>query len=325
MVPVPRSFPKRTAEHNGRGHFYIPLAVVNLSPIFDERVFQNHAVRQKEGKALSFVEEREKFELFSELGMVALFCLFEHVEIGFHFVLFRKSRTVNTGEHFIVFVPSPIGARDIDELERLDFSGGRKVRTAAKVGKIALFIEGNRFSFGQIFDKFHLIFFVVTLHEFERFFPRKNKTFDGKIALDDLLHLRFDFCEVFLCNGRDEIDVVIESVLDDGTYRELAGGINGFERLCQNVRTSMTIDVQSFLVFKRHDFQRIPLFENVRKVYRLPVHLCAYRVSRQSLGNRRGGLHTGGAVFKLHAFAVFENDVHKLIPPYFNYLSLFFV
>lgn len=49
-----------------------------------------------------------------------------------------------------MFVPSPIGARDADELKRLDFARGGQVRSAAEVGEVTLFIKGDRFSFGKI-------------------------------------------------------------------------------------------------------------------------------------------------------------------------------
>lgn len=125
------------------------------------------------------------------------------------------------------------------------------------------------------------------------------------------MHLRLDLRQILLGDRRHEIDVVIKPVFDDGTDREFAGGIDGFKRLCQNVRAGMAIDVQPLLVFERDDFQSIPLFEYAGKIRFLPVDLRADRISRQALGNRRGGLHTGRFFLHLHTFAVLQNDIHR--------------
>lgn len=113
------------------------------------------------------------------------------------------------------------------------------MRAAAEIGKIPLFVEGNFLPFGKVLDELHLIFFVVALHELDRLFPRQREPLDGQIALDDLLHLRLYFRQVVFGDGRHEIDIVIKSVFDDGPDGELAGRIDGFQRLREDVRAGV--------------------------------------------------------------------------------------
>ena len=187
------------------------------------------------------------------------------------------------------------------------------MRASAQVGEIPLFIEGNRLSLGKILDQFHFIFFVVAVHQLDRLLSRKRKTLDGQIALDNLLHFRFDLRQVVLIDGRDEIDVVIEAVFDDGANGKLARGIYRLKRLRQHVGTGMAVNVKPLFVLQRDDLQRVPLFQDVRKIDLLPVHLRADGVSRQALGNCRGRLQACRVFGHLHSVAVLQNDVHKYI------------
>ena len=103
--------------------------------------------------------------------------------------------------------------------------------SAAEVGERALLVEGNSCVLGQVVYELDLILLAVFLHELDSFRAGKFEPFYGNFRLDYLLHFDFDFLEIFLRNGRVEIDVVIKAVVDYGTYREIAGRINIFNRL----------------------------------------------------------------------------------------------
>ena len=97
--------------------------------------------------------------------MVALFSLFEHGEIGFHVRFFEERRAVNSREHLVLLVASPVSAGDRSEFERFDKPRGRKMRTAAKVGEIALLIERNYAILGKLLYKLNFIRFLVFFHK----------------------------------------------------------------------------------------------------------------------------------------------------------------
>ena len=273
MIPVPRSLPKRPRHDHGRLHLDIAVAAVDLTPVVDEQVFEHHAVGQEEGEAAALVEEREELELSPELDMVALFRLFEHDEVGVHLLLLRKRGAVDAGEHLLLFVAAPICARDAHELERLDLARRRKVRPAAEVDERALLVEGDLLPLGQVVDELHFIVFAEAAHEGDRLAARQREALDGEVALDDLLHLRLDLGKVLHRDGRLEVDVVVEPVVDDGADRKLRSRENVLDRLRKDMRAGVAVDVQPFLVFERDDLETVPLFERRRKIDELPVDL----------------------------------------------------
>ena len=198
--------------------------------------------------------------------MVALFGFLHFGEIFFKLRFLFERRTVNAGEHLVLFVPAPVSARHAGQLERLDLARGRQMRPAAEIDEIALLVKGNFRVLGQIVDKFLFIRFAEIIHHFKGVLAAQRKALDGQIALDDLVHFRFDLAEIVLADGRFEIYVVIKTVFDDGPDGELAGRVNGFDRLRQHVRRGMAEHVQPRFVFQRYDFQRAVLVEHVRQI-----------------------------------------------------------
>ena len=224
VIPVSRGLPERAVEDDGRLHFDVALAAVDLTPVVDERVFEDHAVGQEEREALALGQQREQLQLLAKLDMIALLRLFEHLEILVHLVLLGECRAVDTGEHLLLFVAAPVCARDGDELERLDLARGGKVRSAAEVGECALLIEADLLALGKVLNEFDLVRLMILAHERDRLLAGEREAADGQVALDDLAHLRLDLLEVLHRDGRLEVDVIVVAVVDDGTDGELAGG-----------------------------------------------------------------------------------------------------
>ena len=119
MIPVTRSFPESSRKHDGRGNLHVSFSAVNFSPVIYKLVFNDHSVGKEEGETFSFVQKRKKLKLFSEFHVVALFSLFKHGEVSFHFRLFEKRGAVNSCKHLVFLVSSPIRARNRSKLECL--------------------------------------------------------------------------------------------------------------------------------------------------------------------------------------------------------------
>ena len=204
---------------------------MNFTPVVDKSITKGHAVRQKEREPPALVKKSEKFKFLTEFGMVALFSLFKHSKVGFHIRLFGESRAVNTGKHFILFVAAPVRARKRSKFKRLDKPCVRKVRSAAKVGKIALLIERNNRAFGQIMNELHLVRFFIFFHELDGVLAGKFKPFKRQVGFDYFRHFLFYFGKVVNSDGRFKIYIVIKTVFDSRAYCERASRINGFYRL----------------------------------------------------------------------------------------------
>jgi hypothetical protein len=83
----------------------------------------------------------EEIELLAETAVVALFGLFEHVQIGILIFLSGPGRAVDALQHLVLRVAAPVGTGHLHQLEDLELAGRRHVRATAQVGEITLAIE----------------------------------------------------------------------------------------------------------------------------------------------------------------------------------------
>ena len=310
--------PERPVEDNGRLHLHISFAAVDLAPIIDEDIFKHHAVREEEREPPAFGQERKELHLLAELDMIALLCLFEHLEVFVHLFFFRERRSVDAGEHLALFVAAPICPRDGDETKRLDLARRRKVRSAAEVDERALAVEGDLLPLGKVLYELDLVGLMILAHERDRLFARKRKPLDGKVALDDLFHLRFDLGKIFHRDGRLEINVVIIAVVDDGTDGEFAGRIDGFKRLRKHVRAGMAVNFQPLFIFQRDDLEGVALRKYMRNIDEFSVDFCRDRSAAQPFGNGARRVHSRCPALHIEFIAVFEYDFHAF-PPLLKY------
>ena len=108
-------------------------------------------------------------QLFAQLSVVALFRLFHHGNVSFQLVLLCKSGCIQSGQHLVVFVASPVCACKAHDLECLaNFFGAHQVRTCAQVYKFALLIEADLSILWKIFDKLHFIWLIFLFEKCDR-------------------------------------------------------------------------------------------------------------------------------------------------------------
>ena len=118
-------------------------------------------------------------QLFAQLSVVALFRLFHHGNVSFQLVLLCKSGCIQSGQHLVMFVASPVCTCKAHDLECLtNFFGAHQVRTCAQVYKFALLIEADFFALRQIFNQFYFIRLFFLLHKFDCFLSGQSKALD---------------------------------------------------------------------------------------------------------------------------------------------------
>ena len=185
------------------------------------------------------------------------------------------------------------------------------MRPCAQVGKIALFIEGYLFACGQVFDERDLIFFGKFGHQLDRIVPRQSEPLDGQIALDDLFHFRFYFGKVVLRDGRLKIDVVIKAVLDGRPDGELAGRIDRFYRLREDVRRRVAVYVEPLFIFQGDDLDLRVVFHDVCEVCQMPVHLGGDGCAGKTFADVRRDLFAAYGRRIFFFVSPFQCDDHK--------------
>src|SRR5437588_8327190 len=103
--------------------------------------------------------------------------------------------------------------------------------SGAKVEKIAIAIERDRFPRRNVLNDVELVFGggssrtqgaqFATFRHLERVIARNFYAFEGMVGFDLLLHLVLDFLEILRRDAVGKVDVVVKAVLDRRTGREL--------------------------------------------------------------------------------------------------------
>ena len=119
VVPVARGLPQLLVHDERRGDLHVAGLMVNLAPVVQQRVLKDHAVGQEEREAGGLVAHHKEVHLAAYLAVVALLGLLQHVHVLVELFLGGKSDAVDAGEHLVVLVALPVGARDAGELKGL--------------------------------------------------------------------------------------------------------------------------------------------------------------------------------------------------------------
>ena len=317
MRPVTGTLPKRTVKYHRSAYFNIAVSLVYFAPIFYKRISEHHSVGKEEGEAGAFVHYREKSELFSELAMVTLLCLFKHIEVCGKGFLCRESRTVNSLKHFVFGVAFPICTCALCELEGFYRACGEEVRTCAKVGEFSLFVERDLFAFGDSVYKKNFIRLTLFFHKLFGFFTGKSETLYFEIFFYYLLHFGFDFFKLFSCECYIGVEIVIKAVVNSRSYGELYLGVKALYCLCENMRCCVEERLFSAFIFKCEKLYVVSVMDGVGKLVRFAVDFRSYYFARNGNACRFSGFINGKTVFNTEIFAV-DSDFHRILYPFKN-------
>ena len=312
VIPVSRGDEQIVLGHDGRlgEQVSAPLFLVLDETLHD--LYDARALGHDERKPLSDVLVRhEDAQLSAQLVVVALLRLFELrkvlVKVGF----LVERRPVDAREHLVLFVAAPVSACQRRQLETLHLAGGREMGPCAQVREIALRVEADLLSLGNVGKQFHFVTLLGLLDELLRVLAAHGAAHDGHVRLDDALHLGFDLVEVRLRDRRLELEVVVKTVLHRGPYGELYGGINVPHRLRQDVRTGVTVGEPPLFVLERENLEGAVAVDDFVHGHELSVRLRHERGARQPFADVLCNFEGGHTAFELHFAAVFECDDHK--------------
>ena len=129
--------------------------------------------------------------------MITLFSFLQISQMLLEHRCLRKCCTVNTAEHLILFIATPICTGALCQLKRLYALNLRDMRAGTKLNKFALLIKADFFAFcGVLFDKFYFVWLILFFHKLNCLIGRKLKAFYFRIFFYDVLHLFFDFFQI---------------------------------------------------------------------------------------------------------------------------------
>ena len=182
--------------------------------------------------------------------MVALLGLLQHVQVLVELLLGGKGDAVDAGEHLVVLVALPVGARDAGELKGLEGLGVADVGADAHVDVVALLVEGNAGVVVQVADVLDLVLLAALLHKGDGLGAGLLVHGELEVLLDNLFHLGLDRGEIVLADldALGQVDVVIEAVVGRGTVGKVGLGIEALDGLRHDVRGGVADDVRDLVL-----------------------------------------------------------------------------
>ena len=246
VIPVAAGLPQLLAHHDRRLDELIAFLRMLFIPELLEHIAQDHAIRQKDRHAGRILAHHEQAQLTAQLLMVALLGLFQKLQMLFQLLLGLKAYAVDALQHLVVRIALPVGAGMLEQLEIAALLHRIDMRSAAKIHKFALTIDGDVPVF-QMADQIQLVFIVF--EHLQRICLGDFLTHDALAILGDLLHLFLDQRQIFI---RDllvsQIHVIVKPFGNDWSDPKLGLRIQTLHRLRHHVRAGM-IQLAELLIF----------------------------------------------------------------------------
>jgi hypothetical protein len=215
----------------------------------------------------------EQAHLAADAAMIALFGLRHHVQVCAELLVVLPAGTVDPLQLLVPGVATPIGARQLGQLEGMPQLLGRgQMRAETEVVPIALAIDRDLRVGGQAFDMLGLIFFADRQEVIDRPRAVPNLARDRLVAVDDLVHALLDLLQILGREGLFAREVVVKAVLDRRAERHLETGVELLRRLGQNMRAVVAQQLQGVVVPLGYDLDRRIPVDLPGQVPQLAVH-----------------------------------------------------
>ena len=154
--------------------------------------------------------------------MVSLFRLFKHGQISLQSIFGFPSGAINSLKHLIAMVAPPICTRDFHELEKLQLSRGRHVRSTTQICKSALAVQRDIFPSRYALNDFRLVMLTQIFKKVDRLVSWQDSSEHGLILGRQLGHLFFYAHQVFGRKRATVRKIIIKPVLNHGSNGHLS-------------------------------------------------------------------------------------------------------
>ena len=139
---------------------------MNFSPVIQKSILQHHALWQEEGESRSGFVHHKQSQLFAQFPVVTLLCFFHHGNVSFQLFLLCKCSSINTSQHFVMLIASPVCACNAHQLVCLaNILGAHQMRACTQISELTLLVEADFLSFRKILNQLHLVRLLFFLHE----------------------------------------------------------------------------------------------------------------------------------------------------------------
>ena len=313
VIPVSGSLPQAPVEDDRSGDLHIARFCMDLSPVIQQGIFQNHPLGQKERESRAGLVHHEQAQFPAQLSVVTLFGLFHHGDVSFQLFLFGERGRIQSGEHLVVLVASPVRAGQAHDLKRFSHAfGAHQMRARAQIHELALAVKADFGVLREILDQLHLVGLILFLHIGNSLVPGLGETLDFQIFLYDFLHLRFDLLKIVAGERGFEIHIIVETVRDGRADGQFRIGIEPLYRLGHHMARRMAQRSQSFLVSGSEDVHlRIPIYHRAQ-IHHFAVHFAGAGRPGKPFAQIRGDFDDGHRAIIFFDRTIFQCNLHLL-------------
>ena len=163
---------------------------------------------------------------------------------------------------------------------------------------------------GVLFDKLDFVGLALLLHHSNSLVGIELVSLERQSLFDYLLHLRLYFLENLGSERHIDIEIIIEAVVDSGTYRELRLGIEALDSLSEDVRSGMSERALSVIIVKSKNFELAVFIYLGAKILDLAVDAADARRLIESHAEALRHFHGGYSVVKLLDDSALEFNVY---------------
>ena len=280
--------------HDFRRDHFLVAATVNLSAdVVLEGVHHLGALRVPEHHARRMVFDMVEVHFLTDLAVVALFGLFQELQVSFETFLVGKAGAIDAGQLVTVLVAMPVGARHREHLEILELASRRHVGAGTEVFKVlarfASHVEAESavaaFASESTFSVVRLV--LVTFGALQAFGGADFATGKRTVFLDDFLHALFDALEIRLLDRSRSHQIVVETLVDSRTVGELGAREQVADGFGEHVAAAVTQEHQSIriVVARGDDLDSAAFCERALEVEDLVTELNAESLACETFRN----------------------------------------
>ena len=160
----------------------------------------------------------EQIQGFTYFTVITLFSFFQALQVSFQLFLVCPGCTINTLQHFVVAVTTPVGTRHFHQFEMLTELHVRHMRTTTHIDVFFVVIQARERVFRNVLvENFHFIGFAAGFKSIPRFLPANVFLHYVVVSFGQLQHPLFKLLQIFLRQAVFHIHIVIKAVVDSRT------------------------------------------------------------------------------------------------------------
>ncbi|MNM90269.1 hypothetical protein D3C81_1025190 [compost metagenome] len=310
VVPVTGLLPQAHVQDLRAAHFAVTAVAIDLAHVLLDNLPDRPALRMPEHQARRFFLQMEKILLLADAAVIAHFGFFDALDVGLKLLLVGPRGAINALQLLVLGIATPVRTGDTRQLERLQKTRVRHVRTAAHVHVFLVVVHAHRGDvFGHVFDQAQLVVLATRLEDFNHFRTWRHLLDDVVIGRDQLRHALLDRHHVVRRERALAVDVVVETFGDDRADHHLGVRVQLLDRMAHQMRARVTDDLHALFVLGGDDAQRSIVVDHVAGIDLHAIHDTRDGGLGQTGADGLGHVHDADRIFELTDAAVRESDV----------------